>query len=105
MIANRGVQPGTAREPKVDHRRARLPIRFIDDDVGGLEVAVQHAMVVHFAQRGHEATSDAESVGQAKGSLPKSLLQRKSLNERHNEVKRLVLPAQIQQRTNKGTMD
>ena len=74
---------GQGGDPEVHQAR---PVRA-QDDVGGLQVTVEDALVVRVVQRGGQGPERAQRLGQGHGAVREALVQRLALGQLHHQAK------------------
>jgi hypothetical protein len=92
-------------EAEVDQERAAEPAPIVDDDIGGLHVAVQHAVLVHVLKRGQDVPADDERVGHCKRAGLETLGQREALHERCDQIELAGVTPGVDQRREPGARD
>ncbi len=104
-VAPRGDQPCRSRQAKVGEHGP--PERFfrVDDDVGGLDFAVQLAEPVHLAQAGQNAAADDEGFRDRQRPLGQSFLKRHAGDVRSDEEQPIVLAPELSPARDPGPQD
>jgi hypothetical protein len=98
QVPDRRAQAVAAREAEVDDRGLGDRAIGIDDQVGGLEVAVEHTVAVDVAERLEQAAAEGEGVRKREGAAPQAFLHRHARDIGRHERQAIVLLGPCQQR-------
>ena len=99
-----GIQQIIGGQPEAD-QRGLLQGKRVDDEIGRLDVPVEHAARVHLPQRGQQAAPQGEGLGDAEVLARQALLQGDAGDIGHHQVGELVLHSAVEQGTQVGAVD